>query len=78
MCIIKKGVKHLAKTGYQRLTKNFKSVYVHFKTNDKLTILAQEENVSKHEMITRLVNSVFPDDQLAWDFKEKKWKRKES
>lgn len=66
----------MAKTGYDKLRDKFKSVNVHIKTYEKLLIMAQEQKISVHEMIKQITNTVFPDNELTWDFQAKRWVRR--
>ena len=66
----------MAKTGYDKLRDKFKNVNVHIKTYEKLLIMAQERGISVHEQIKQLVNAIFPDNELTWDFQAKRWIRR--
>lgn len=66
----------MAKTRYEILRDKFKNVNVHIKTYEKLLIMAQEQKISVHEMIKQITNTVFPDNELTWDFQAKRWVRR--
>lgn len=66
----------MAKTGYERLKDKFRGVQVHFKTHDKLTILAKEKGISTHKVITELMEKELPDSEIKWDFQNSCWVRK--